>query len=111
MVNIFIVGISIGLERCLFEINKTFNRQMSNKIFTFLKNIFNLIIIIILLILVIISVTVLIIVQKDLSNDYLDLSIVYDGCNINIKEDGLYDIVLDMTIKSKPIYSIKLSDK
>ncbi|PZU81583.1 MAG: serine hydrolase [Chryseobacterium sp.] len=36
-----------------------------------------------------------------------DESICYDGYNILIKEDGLYDIVLDMSIKSKPQYSIK----
>jgi CubicO group peptidase (beta-lactamase class C family) len=42
-----------------------------------------------------------------LNND--DKSLCYDGYNINIKEDGFYDIVLDMTIKSKPKYSIKLS--
>jgi len=40
-----------------------------------------------------------------------DKSIAYDGYNINIKEAGLYDIVLDMTIKSKPRYSITLSNR
>jgi len=40
-----------------------------------------------------------------LNND--DKSMCYDGYNIIIKEDGFYDIVLDMSIKSKPNYSIK----
>lgn len=44
-----------------------------------------------------------------LNND--DENLCYDGYNIKIDKDGLYDIVLDMTIKSKPKYSIKLSDK
>ena len=36
-----------------------------------------------------------------------DKSMCYDGYNIIIKEDGFYDIVLDMSIKSKPQYSVK----
>lgn len=34
-------------------------------------------------------------------------SMCYDGYNIIIKEDGFYDIVLDLSIKSKPQYSVK----
>ncbi len=44
-----------------------------------------------------------------LNND--DENLCYDGYNIKIKEDGFYDIVLDVTIESKPKYSIKLSEK
>lgn len=44
-----------------------------------------------------------------LNND--DKSIIYDGYNINIKENGFYDIILDMSIKSKPQYSIQLLHK
>ena len=36
-----------------------------------------------------------------------DKNLCYDGYNINIKDDGFYDVVLDMSIKSKPKYSIK----
>ena len=43
-----------------------------------------------------------------LNND--DKNLCYDGYNIKITEDGFYDIVLDMTTKSKPKYSIQLSD-
>jgi len=44
-----------------------------------------------------------------LNND--DQSLCYDGYDIKIENDGVYDIVLDMSIKSKPKYSIKLSDE
>lgn len=44
-----------------------------------------------------------------LNND--DKSIIYDGYNIAVKKNGVYNIVLDMTIKSKPKYSIQLSDQ
>ncbi len=36
-----------------------------------------------------------------------DENMCYDGYNIFITEDGFYDIILDMSIKSKPKYSIK----
>lgn len=44
-----------------------------------------------------------------LNND--DKSVCDDGYNFKIKENGFYDIVLDLTIESKPKYSIKLADK
>lgn len=40
-----------------------------------------------------------------LNND--DKNLCYDGYNIKIKETGKYDIVLDMTIASKPRFSLK----
>ncbi|MDI9882491.1 serine hydrolase [Flectobacillus longus] len=40
-----------------------------------------------------------------LNND--DKNLCYDGYNIKIKETGKYDIVLDMTIASKPRFSMK----
>ncbi|MCU7617063.1 SusF/SusE family outer membrane protein [Chryseobacterium sp. PBS4-4] len=40
----------------------------------------------------------------------LDGSLVYDGYNLKISEDGLYDVVLDISIKSKPKYSVEKLD-
>lgn len=40
-----------------------------------------------------------------LNND--DKNLCYDGYNIKIKETGKYDIMLDMTIASKPRFSLK----